>query len=103
MQLTTFQISAPGGRPMQISVYRSQNGVRYGRKEGHTDRFRSKEKSNQTHATGRHLCGQVIKRHISKNQEKLFLILNWSYYVTSWQELRKHMFSKYFSFASIID
>ena len=30
LQLTTFQISAPGGKPMQISVYRSQNGVRWG-------------------------------------------------------------------------
>ena len=32
LKLTTFQISTPGGRPMQISVYRSQNGVRWGRK-----------------------------------------------------------------------
>ena len=31
-ELITFQISAPAGRPMQISVYRSQNGVWWCRK-----------------------------------------------------------------------
>ena len=38
-KLTTFQISAPGGKAMQISVYRSQNGVRWGRKHPHRPPF----------------------------------------------------------------
>ena len=35
------------------------------------DGLRSREKSNQTHCFGRHLCGQVIKKHISKIKKSL--------------------------------
>ena len=65
------KISAPGGRPMQFSAYRSQNGARWGWKTPHRPPFCERYISRQTTTANRLLINQLEETQYLTNVSRI--------------------------------